>query len=396
MDFALETFETVALWLTVGLAAAAIIAGVILYFIKRPVAGRYARIALLSFVGYVLAVGVTLLGLQLAVRLDPAYLERNGLAGDVVWYVNVPLIVLFSFALVGGTGIYLAYKFRPSIYKGLRTAYIVLLVCGLVAAGVTIGVYYYRDIYGDGYYNSEEAGVNQTALYVAAAVLAAVAIGGALFLGRKDKAPWDGRCLALAGICIAMSFVLSYVRLFKMPQGGSVTLASMLPLMIYAYMYGPKKGVFAGFVYGLLEALQDPFIIHPAQFILDYPLAFAMIGFAGVFASLNIKHEQTKFALGAIFAVLLRYLCHVLSGVFAFGVYAMEANYSSSLVYSLAYNSVVLVDLAIALVAGVILFSSKAFVRQMKKYAAPAPARPLPEPDPQGAEAETKGEEGEK
>lgn len=105
-----------------------------------------------------------------------------------------------------------------------------------------------------------------------------------------------------------------------MSQGGSVTAASLLPLMIYSYMFGVKKGIFAGFIYGVLQAIQDPWLIHPAQFLLDYPVAFACIGIAGLFAKTEklAKLPQVQFGLGAIAASALRFLCHILSGVFAF------------------------------------------------------------------------------
>lgn len=121
-----------------------------------------------------------------------------------------------------------------------------------------------------------------------------------------------------------MSFALSYLRIVKMPQGGSITLASLLPLMIYSYMFGTKKGVFAGMIYGLLQALQDTYILHPAQFVLDYPLAFAGIGLAGMFAKTKAleKLPQLQFALGAVVAGVARFLMHFLSGIFAFGAFA--------------------------------------------------------------------------
>ena len=170
----------------------------------------------------------------------------------------------------------------------------------------------------------------------------------------------------MAGVCIAMSFALSYIQLWKMPQGGSITLVSLLPLMIFAYLYGPKKGVLAGCIYGVLQAMQDPYIIHPAQFALDYPVAFAVIGFAGVFAGMDaIKLPQVRFFLGGVVAGILRFICHVLSGVFAFEAFAEGTN---AWAYSLAYNSFVFVDLALVLVAGVLVFSSKAFVKQSEKY----------------------------
>ena len=159
------------------------------------------------------------------------------------------------------------------------------------------------------------------------------------------------------------------VFLAKMPQGGSITVASLLPLMIYSYMFGMKKGVFAGCVYGLLQAVQDPYIIHPAQFVLDYPAAFACIGLAGMFAN-SAKLEklpQIKFALGAVVAGLSRLVMHFLSGVFAFGEFAPAGQ--NVAVYSILYQmGYVLPDIAIVIVIGVLVFTSKAFVKMVDGY----------------------------
>ena len=157
-----------------------------------------------------------------------------------------------------------------------------------------------------------------------------------------------------------------------MPQGGSVTLASMLPVMLFAYIYGTKKGLFVGLIYGLLQAMQDPYIIHPAQFLLDYPVAFAMVGFAGAFS--NIKKldrlPQIKFALGAVLSGSLRFLAHVLSGVFAFGAYAMDAGNDNFWLYSTAYNAYIFIDVVIVIAAGAFIFSSKNFNRRLALYSA--------------------------
>ena len=165
-----------------------------------------------------------------------------------------------------------------------------------------------------------------------------------------------------------MSFALSYLRIVKMPQGGSITVASLLPLMIYSCMFGARKGMFAGMIYGLLQALQDFYLIHPAQFLLDYPVAFACIGVAGIFtrvASLD-KLPQLQFALGAIVAGLARFLMHFLSGVFAFGSFAGDQN---PYLYSLAYQAgYVLPDVAIVIVVGIFVFSSASFVRLVRRY----------------------------
>ncbi len=239
----------------------------------------------------------------------------------------------------------------------------------LVAALVCLGVYYAQNISDDGYFNSETSSVNQIVLYVSAALLIVLIVGGGFLLGRKDKRDFDAKSIAYAAICIAMSFALSYVRFVKLPQGGSVTLASLLPLMIYSYMFGTKKGVFAGLVYGILQAVQDPWIIHPAQFLLDYPIAFSAIGLAGMFAQTKAleKLPQLQFTLGAIIASALRFVCHVLSGVFAFSAYAADKG-MQPWIYSLAYNSFVFADIAIAIAVGVFLFCSGSFVKQVRKF----------------------------
>ena len=189
----------------------------------------------------------------------------------------------------------------------------------------------------------------------------------AFFLGKNDRKGFDSRVIAYAAVCIAMSFALSYLRLFRMPQGGSITLASLLPLMIFSYMFGVKKGVFAGFIYGILQAIQDPWLIHPAQFLLDYPVAFAAIGLAGMFRNVPqfANKPQIAFALGGIVASALRFLAHIFSGVFAFSEYAGSQN---PWIYSLAYNSFVFVDIAIVIVVGVLVFSSKSFMAIVRRY----------------------------
>ena len=92
-------------------------------------------------------------------------------------------------------------------------------------------------------------------------IIGAIALS---ILFDKNKFEFNSKIIARAGISIALSFILSYVALFKMPQGGTVTLASLLPLMLFAYAYGMKRGLVFGLVYGFLQSLQDPFIIHPA------------------------------------------------------------------------------------------------------------------------------------
>jgi thiamine transporter len=166
-----------------------------------------------------------------------------------------------------------------------------------------------------------------------------VIIGAAFLISltlKKDKQKQNTtKKLTYGSICIALSFVLSYIRFFKMPQGGSITAGSMLPVMLFAYWFGPADGVIAGMVYGLLQFIQDPFIVHPLQVVLDYPLAFGALGLAG----LSKKNFSLSLAIGSIF----RFFFSFLSGTLFFVEYAKQVG-EAPVVYSLAYNSVILID----------------------------------------------------
>lgn len=91
------------------------------------------------------------------------------------------------------------------------------------------------------------------------------------------------RMLVQGALCIALAFVLSYIKLFSMPMGGSITLFSMLPIFVFAWMYGPAAGLLAGFAYSLLQVVQGAYVVHPVQFVLDYFLSFTVLGLAGFF-----------------------------------------------------------------------------------------------------------------
>lgn len=364
--------EPVVKWLTIAIVGVLVLAGVILFFAKRDIMPKYIKYALIGFVFYALVIGILMVVANIAKRTNKGYMEENYLDKEVITYVLVPLLVAMGIALLSGIVLFVLSekKIDGKLFKIL--AIVSGAICGaaVLAAGVTIAVYFARHIKDGGYYDGGYGNVNQTVLYVSAAALIVAAIAGAFILGRKDKRPFDSRCIALAGICVALSFALSYITLWKMPQGGSVTLASLLPIMLFAYVYGPKKGILVCFIYGLLQAVQDPYIIHPAQFLLDYPIAFALVGFAGAFANIKAleKLPQVKFALGAVLGGLLRFFAHVLSGVFAFNAYALDNGQSNFWIYSLAYNSFVFVDLILVIVVGVLLFSSKSFNKKVVNY----------------------------
>lgn len=365
--YAFDAAESVILWATVAVLAAVIVAGVSVYFAKRAVFPAYLKYSVLGFTAYALVSGIIMLVLQLVKRTDPEYLQDKWLNADVTGFVIIPLLAAFCAALFCGIAMFVVYNKKRSLFKPTAIASAAVVGAGVIAAAVTIGIYYSKHIANDGYY-SEYA--NPLALYIAAGGLAAALVTTALTLGIKDKTPFDSRAIALAGVCVSMSFALSYVKIFDLPFGGSVTLVSLFPVSLYAYVYGTKKGLLIGFVYGLMQAMQDPYIIHPAQFLLDYPIAFASVALAGAFSKFNaLKFHQIRFALGAVLVGAFRFTAHVLSGVFAFGADALGSGFENFWLYSATYNSYVFVDIALVVAAGVLVLSSKSFVKQLESYA---------------------------
>lgn len=191
-----------------------------------------------------------------------------------------------------------------------------------------------------------------------------VLLCAAFFVIARKQQKWNAQMLANAALCIALSFILSYVRLFKLPQGGSVTCASLLPVIAFAYAYGAVPGLIVGFAYGLLQMIQDPWIVGFTQAMLDYPLAFGAIALAGLARKLP---ERFGYIVGIVLVGVARFICHVVSGVVFFASYA-EGSGMSPFVYSVAYNSFVFVDLAIDLV----IIAIPAVRKALSRMAAPS------------------------
>lgn len=166
------------------------------------------------------------------------------------------------------------------------------------------------------------------------AVLGVLVVAGVLLALNGKNIRWDSRSLSMGAMCIAIAFVLSCIRLYRMPQGGSITPASMLPLILFMVACGPLKGFIVGCVFGLLKLLADPYIIHPIQLLMDYPLAYgAMI--LGCLAALFPLKDQWKLPIAVLLACIARWIMSVLSGVIFFAESAGEQN---ALVYSMVYN----------------------------------------------------------
>ena len=152
-----------------------------------------------------------------------------------------------------------------------------------------------------------------------------------------NPAYWGVQTMAEIGIAIALAAVLGQLRLFVMPQGGSVSL-ELLPIIFVAVRRGVVPGLTAGLLYGLVQLLlPGAFVYHPIQAALDYPLAFAALALAG----LVVVHGWRGLALAVALAVAARLVFHALSGLIFFAEYAPA--WESPWLYAITYNLLYLV-----------------------------------------------------
>ncbi len=203
------------------------------------------------------------------------------------------------------------------------------------------------------------------------ALLFAGAIACAYLLrARKDgDAPdrrADTRALVMGALCVALAFVLSYIRFFRMPQGGSITLGSTLPIALYAHWYGPRKGFTAAFAYSVLQFIQDPVVLSVWQVLIDYTLSFTVLGLAAFFPK--------RLTLGVIVGGVARILANTVSGAVFFAEYAPAG--MNPWIYSAGYNFGALgPDLAICVALAIALQQMGVLERLRPTNARPIPTR---------------------
>lgn len=141
------------------------------------------------------------------------------------------------------------------------------------------------------------------------------------------------------GIMIALSALLSNIIIYQAPYGGSVSAGSMVPILLFAIRWSILPGIFVGGIYGLLDFIMKPYFYHPLQMLLDYPIAFALLGLAGlgyIYKNSEVKSQNIRIIVGVGLGILGRLISHVLSGVIFFGEYAGLQN---PWVYSIIYNA---------------------------------------------------------
>ena len=163
------------------------------------------------------------------------------------------------------------------------------------------------------------------------------------------------RALTESAILIALGTILSYIVLFRMPQGGSVTPFSMLPIMVIGVRRGLKWGLGSGFVFACLQMIRQ-FWPPPtgtvegyiAVVMLDYILAYTAMGLAGFF-----KGRKYGLLYAIPLCLIFRFLCHFISGIIVWHIYAGDL---PIWLYSLTYNgSYIGVELVISMAVGTLL-----------------------------------------
>ena len=184
-----------------------------------------------------------------------------------------------------------------------------------------------------------------------------ILLGVIALIGFARKKAFDTRRVAFAGVCVAMSFTLAVIKVSPIQYGGSITLASFVPILIYAYVYGLADGLLVGLIHGLLNFIEDPYILTPATFLFDYLLAFASVGVMGLFGKMHRKPRGClPVVLGCIAVFTLRFASHLCSGAIFFMQDAVWVDFpawatTNAFTYSFIYQCVyVPADALIAIV----------------------------------------------
>lgn len=171
------------------------------------------------------------------------------------------------------------------------------------------------------------------------------------------------RMLCEGALCIAMSVVLSYVKLDVGPSGGSIN-ATMIPLVLFAIRWGWGWGVGAGLVFGTLKYfLGEGFVISWVSILFDYSVAYAFVGFAGV-----LKGKANTAWLAALMGCVARFVVHYLSGVTVYAEWMPEEflgmTMTTPFFYSFLYNLFYMLPSTVITLVGVFALSMVAPVRK--------------------------------
>lgn len=178
----------------------------------------------------------------------------------------------------------------------------------------------------------------------------------------KKGAAMTIKQLTFCAMALALGTVLSNIKLFHFPTGGSITLFSMLIIALPGYFFGLVPGIITGVAYGVLQLLIDPYVLFPMQLVVDYILAFGALGLSGLFV--NKKNALIK---GYIVAILGRFVFSVISGWIFFGEYAWEG--WGALPYSIVYNAIYIFSEAVITVIILLIPAVSSAVARVRQFA---------------------------
>jgi thiamine transporter len=187
---------------------------------------------------------------------------------------------------------------------------------------------------------------------------------GEIIMAEKTSSINTTRRLTETAIMLALAIALSYVKMFDLPMGGSITLFSQVPIIVIGYRYGAKWGCLTGAIYGLLGMLLQGLgnfayvkgiFAYAVLVLADYLIAFMVLGLGGAMFKKAVKNQTLALGLGAFVGSALRFVCHFVSGITIWGEYA--DGWKSVWVYSLAYNGSYMAAEAAITVVGVVLLS---------------------------------------
>ena len=196
-------------------------------------------------------------------------------------------------------------------------------------------------------------------------LLAALLVGGIIAyraIKGGQKTVWTTRMLAVGAMCLALSTVLSNIKFFEMPNGGSVTVVSLLPLILFAYVYGTVPGLILGFVHGTLQFLFGGWFLNVFQLLLDYPLAFAVLGLAGLFN--KMKSEQAGLAVGTVVGCVARWFVAALGGLIFWS--DLTEGIWPAMVYTVTYNASYMIPECIITVIVAVLVGPR-LIKELRK-----------------------------
>lgn len=209
-----------------------------------------------------------------------------------------------------------------------------------------------------GYYSFTQSG--KIVMIVVAVLLVILSIYFAIKMSKKEKTSEKiadvassfaqkigTKKMVVCAICLALAYVCSSIKFFEMPYGGSITLFSMLFVTYIGYCFGVKTGVSCGLAYGILQLIQDPWLLSPLQVCFDYLFAFALLGFSGFFRNLKTTDQATgekkltkvSLIVSFVVAAVLRGISHVIGG-YMFWMDGMPDNFPKALkfAYPVIYN----------------------------------------------------------